>query len=71
MSAPDAYGWMPIGSAPKDWSDVLVYAPGLDAKQQKVCEAFYSDVNEAWLAPAFGVVKPTHWQPLPKPPVTP
>lgn len=65
---PDANGWMPIETAPKDWSDVLLHVPDLESDWRTECEGYFDADAELWRAPAFDVVTPTHWQPLPKPP---
>ncbi|MDW9762194.1 DUF551 domain-containing protein [Sinorhizobium meliloti] len=62
--------WQPIETAPKDWTDVLLFVPNLDSDWRNVCEGYYDAENEVWENPMFGAVDPTHWQPLPTPPET-
>lgn len=70
MSAPDAYGWMPIETAPKNWSDVLLHVPDLDSDWRTACEGYFDCEHADWRSPVFGAVTPTHWQPFPGQPVT-
>lgn len=78
MSAPDANGWMPIESAPKDGALVdLWIAPrdeftGADLISCRVANAFYE--HGRWCHTASRIDlrvwhNPTHWQPLPGAPV--
>ncbi|MQX90270.1 hypothetical protein [Sinorhizobium meliloti] len=62
--------WQPIKTAPKDWTDVLLFVPNLDSDWRNVCEGYYDAENEVWENPMFGAVDPTRWQPLPAPPET-
>lgn len=56
--------WQPIGTAPKDDNEVLLYSPDGSI----VIASWREDAN-MWDAD-FGWVKtgPTHWMPLPEPP---
>jgi len=68
--------WQPIETAPKDGTDIIVYRPkfdgdyipqvGVDWWMLPSKTGFYS---ECW-AKSRKDCPPTHWQPLPKPPVT-
>lgn len=81
MSAPDANGWMPIETAPKNGRWILGWG-----KRQNVADTIRvwrwdadagemeTDVFGLWVDAADMNDyddQPTHWQPLPKPPVTP
>ena len=60
--------WSPIGSAPKDGTAVLGYVRF--ARSGHVVEMRWDGVTAEWVtAPPRRVVLPTHWMPLPKPPV--
>lgn len=61
-------GWQPIESAPRDWSDILLFVPDLESGFRRVCEGYFDDDKKMWRSPAFKIVEPTHWQPLPPPP---
>lgn len=68
-------GWMGIESAPKDWTDVLVFSPEHEGFNcGGVFSAFYAEGEEnCWFAhgPAHNIrLNPTHWQPLPSAPGT-
>jgi hypothetical protein len=56
--------WLPIETAPKDGTDVLVYGHGV------IRTAIWDGKTGAFRvnAYAFVVIDPTHWQPLPEPP---
>lgn len=66
--------WMPIESAPKDGTEILVYCPGGSAGE--VCVSAY--LPNTVRGSGFGSihsccgyeidVKPSHWMPLPEPP---
>ena len=60
--------WQPIETAPRDWSDVLLYVPDLASDWRHVCEGYYDADEAIWRSPVFLSVKPTHWMPLPEPP---
>ena len=60
--------WLPIESAPKDGTEILLYSLG----DVGVCYWRDDEVMTGWtwgLGKAFGL--PTHWQPLPPPPASP
>lgn len=59
--------WQPIKTAPKDETDILVWARG------KVHVAYYDDLGCGWLdahdcGDYAGHLSATHWMPLPAPP---
>jgi len=76
MSAPDANGWMPINSAPKMQVVILFAVTDVEGgvvKNWKMGSGCYLIGHDAWEWQGR-VLKdyehqPTHWQPLPKPPV--
>lgn len=76
MSEPDANGWLPIETAPKDGTHVLgVFDFDFDDVVGEV--VYYPNwvPNQfhdwLWSTPADTFpVSPRHWQPLPKPPVS-
>lgn len=66
--------WQPIVTAPRNWQPVLVY----DHASDTVGQAYFRDAEDepGWLwanlAPEdedCKVPEPTHWMPLPDPPV--
>lgn len=79
----DENGWLPIETAPKDDTPVLVWADaeGWRGQFARVCASYHRGMwrvygpilgepdgdgrSRQWL----GEVSPTHWQPLPNPPV--
>lgn len=76
MTTPDAYGWLPIESAPKDANGTVLIAQKF-GQRWTVSEAHYVARKRAWFS--FGdygddefsqPYRPTHWQPLPNPPVS-
>lgn len=80
MATPDENGWMPIETAPKDGTKILTYAPiippiknrfGGDASAKIVInERRTTNGGHQWWH-SRADQQPTHWQPLPKPPVQP
>jgi hypothetical protein len=64
--------WQPIKTAPKDWTDVLVFSPEHEGFNcGGVFSAFFDETSRSWLTHAPGhnmLLKPTHWMPLPSPP---
>lgn len=62
--------WQPIETAPRDWSDVLLFDAALKIDHRKVYEGYYDTEFSEWHSPAAGVTSPTHWMPLPAAPLT-
>jgi hypothetical protein len=65
-------GWRPIETAPRDFSDVLLYCPD-DGLNNEVCEGHFRasdyDGDERWHASLGNdVLQPSKWRPLPGPP---
>lgn len=57
-------GWQPIETAPRDGSFVLIACGD-------VYKARYDEIEDMWFFDVDGcAVDPTHWRPLPAPPVT-
>lgn len=67
----DADGWQPIETAPKDWSNVILFCPD-SAFNSDVMEGYYSCADggdDCWKrADGNFMISPTRWQPLPNPP---
>ena len=59
MTAPS--GWQPIETAPKDGTPILVFDEGA------ICIATFAD--DYWWDNGAMTIPPTHWMPLPDPPV--
>ena len=65
--------WQPIKTAPKDGSKILVYLPPREKSDGSgVWDAVYTVSH--WYAPGrywwdHSMSKPTHWMPLPAPPI--
>lgn len=85
MSEPDANGWMPIETAPKDGDAVLLYKPDERRVGEYTLAGYFDEDGPyagKWVAcngKPLGYFSdwegkdqgyPTHWQPLPKPPTT-
>lgn len=70
MSAPDANGWMPIETAPKDGTDVLVTSREPLTSSQPQIAGYFDDGWFSEHAPFTRIEGLTHWQPLPEPPTT-
>lgn len=68
MTTPDANGWMPIETAPKDGPAFIVWCP---ERFNIYCVINYRGVMEHF-GPGADPLRetPTHWQPLPKPPAS-
>lgn len=64
--------WRDIESAPKDWTDVLVFSPEHEGFNcGGVFSAFYDTDEACWFthAPGHNIrLNPTHWMPLPPAP---
>ena len=58
--------WQPIETAPKDWSDILIWS------QDGICVGFWDESLEDWVSDLRKgqqwVYGATHWMPLPAPP---
>jgi len=77
MTTPDENGWMPIASAPKD-AEILVIHAGKSSVRgcDNLMAVDFWHVREKHGYDGFGHFNSrhypaTHWQPLPKLPVTP
>jgi hypothetical protein len=57
--------WRPIQTAPTDGSDVL----GIRVDNGRQLVIRWDSVTSQWLACNTVAVRPTHWKPLPDPPV--
>ena len=75
LEAADAAAWQPIETAPKDGTDILV---SMWEDHQLVVVSFDETQPKSkfpWLGvpdgPGYAASAPTHWRPLPEPPVTP
>lgn len=75
-------GWLPIGSAPKDGTRIVGYAPRTYGHAYWACLRWqsFSDGSAGWVGGSFAsdpdgafsaFVTPTHWLPLPVAPVAP
>ena len=58
--------WQPIDTAPKDGTEVLLLVPRRPGRTQ-VCQGSNITGNQ-WWSSWVGVVRPTHWMPLPDAP---
>jgi hypothetical protein len=65
-------GWRPIESAPKDGTDILIAVVGMN----EMYVVFYDDEPQhpdyVWMTadgPGYHRDLPTHWRPLPDPPL--
>jgi hypothetical protein len=72
MSGADANGWMPIASAPKNVKWALTWGcpheyGELDGETPSV--QFSKRLGGGWYSREWGTHHPTHWQPLPEPPI--
>jgi hypothetical protein len=68
--------WRDISTAPKDWTDILLYVPSEDdgTGSEGVVKGWYSMKDggfDCWMTyeASDGQIFPTHWIPLPKPPI--
>ena len=63
--------WQPIETAPRDGTRVLGYGPDLGYTTPNICAVIYDTHSKGWYADQWdcaGIIKPTHWMPLPEPP---
>ena len=58
--------WMPIESAPKDGTYVLIYT---GPEEGLMYAAYWSTLHDDWRSNLETVYGATHWMPLPEPPV--
>ena len=62
--------WQDISSVPKDGTAVLLFDASYRNRSQVVVGWWRSDRNgDRWIIGGGGTVFPTHWQPLPFPPI--
>jgi len=61
--------WQPIETAPRDGSDIIVYRPKFDGDYIPIVGVDYWFKGYTW-GRSRRDCQPTHWMPLPKPPVT-
>lgn len=61
--------WLPIETAPKDGTHILLWQR---SQENQIYEGWYACLAlwEGWQDSWDSEPEPTHWQPLPKPPVT-
>lgn len=69
-SVAEPVAWHPIETAPNDWSDILLFDPEYDDDFRKVFEGYYDADERTWRDRSGSLVFPTHWQPMPTPPLT-
>lgn len=60
--------WQDISTAPKDWSDVLLFDREYENDHRMVFEGYYDAEENLWRDSHGICVFPTHWRPLPAPP---
>ena len=65
----EAMQWQPIETAPKDYTNILVWNDGGAHRDGWVSIAYWND--DGWISPFGGEYDPTHWMPLPEPPQLP
>jgi len=67
--------WQPIETAPRDGTEIDIYIPELE---QRYPDAYWCSIENCWCWDLQGLegkrinftaTPPTHWMPLPKPPV--
>ncbi|MDF1731310.1 MAG: DUF551 domain-containing protein [Minwuia sp.] len=65
-------GWLPIRTAPQDGMPVLVYVPEYQGGRGAIITAVWMKrrlFGSGWYDSGATQVEPSHWQPLPDPPV--
>jgi len=62
--------WQPIDTAPKDGKEILAYAPENEYCESRIGVIYFTEYD-GWISADYDAVKyePTHWMPLPPPPV--
>lgn len=60
--------WQPIETHPNDGLPVLVFVPR--KRGEPVVLQAFNPTGVQWWSIGLGAVKPSHWMPLPAPPVT-
>jgi hypothetical protein len=61
--------WQDIDTAPKGGQDILLWIKGENDSYRWVV-GYWGKYSGAWVTDDIDEVSPTHWMPLPKPPVT-
>lgn len=67
--------WCHIDTAPKNFSDILLFLPESDEGEygNRVTMGYWEVDEKVWIIPGLlnnELPYPTHWMPLPKPPIT-
>ena len=66
LTAAKAGGWLPIETAPKDGTRVLLWRRAIrDQPAPIMADGFWCETCWVW---PYILSEPTHWQPLPAPP---
>ena len=74
---PDSNGWMPVETAPKDGTPILLSGVYMwetyeQFSQDGIVVGCFNDAYKDWIIVTSGpdacTVRPTHWMPLPDPP---
>jgi hypothetical protein len=61
--------WQSIDTAPRDGTVVIGFDPSNVGNDYLNNVEFMRWINGAWLDPATHTCRPTHWMPLPEPPM--
>lgn len=65
-------GWQPIETAPKDGTDVLLWAAVPGTKDYIAVSGYFDEMDDAWTGAVNSIygpfVNPTHWMHIPTPP---
>lgn len=70
LRAPQGETWQPIETAPKNGKRIIAWGPRLAVAECEYREQFHSDPAGWYRSNQHPEVMPTHWQPLPLPPVS-
>lgn len=66
--------WQPIETAPKDGTAILIWQPdkkkGLSQDDNRYAIGYWRVAEGGWGNRNSAEVNPSHWMPLPEPPVT-